>query len=228
MNMNACIKEKTKGLNNKGMTLIEMVISFAILSILLVVATQIIHSSTEVYYYTKTTSHGVQAAQIVSTEIRGDIEDALPVNLNSSPSYYIVVGNAKNSIEFTGYDGKQIKYTFNTVTVGAEVKLILVKQVYDNSYGGYRDVQKFDSKYIGMGYEVKKIIFEKFVPEIPVGATASDKLPISDYPVIKMTITVCNNQFGEFDAVEYIPIYGFYGLDKYGITDIWSKISIPN
>ena len=79
------------------MTLIELTVCFVILSALLVVATQIIHSTTEIYYDTKTNSFGIQASQIIATEIRGEIEDALPKKLLGNSSYYINVVNGSNT-----------------------------------------------------------------------------------------------------------------------------------
>lgn len=209
-----------KSLNNKGMTLVELLLSFTILGILLVVAAEIIHSSTEVYYYTKTTSQGIQAAQIVATEIRGDLEDAIPLYTSDAAHYIVINGDNKKtqSIEFVGMNENRVIYDFSGVSLGNSSESIL-KRIEKDSSGNEISQTIYDSKYIGMGYEVKNICFVK--PKS--GVTGTEKLPISDCPVIKVIITVCNNQYGEFETEDYISIYGFYGIDN-----IWDKIVIPN
>ena len=57
----------SKKMNNKGFTLLEMMICFMLLGLILVAAAQVIASSTEIYYYSKGTSYGIQASQVVAT-----------------------------------------------------------------------------------------------------------------------------------------------------------------
>ena len=111
--------------NNKGMTLVETVVSFAILGVLLVVAAQIIHSCTDVFYDTKTTSYGLQAAQIVATEVSGDIKDALPMALlDDTNGYYIKISDGRTKIEFISSDGDKIFYSID------DTAKTLIKRVY--------------------------------------------------------------------------------------------------
>ena len=73
---------KKHNMDNNGFTLLEMVICFALLGILLVAAAQVISSTTQVYYYSKSVTYGIQASQVVATEVRGDLEDAIPLLLH--------------------------------------------------------------------------------------------------------------------------------------------------
>ena len=155
-----------KKMDNKGMTLVEMLVSFIILGILLVVAAKVIHSCTEVYYNNRSVSYGIQAAQIVATEIRGEIEDALPLNvydINSkcSAGYYVVISDSNHVIEFIGKDGLQKKIYLKQ----EDSKSVLCEeswQIYDSdtldpvaseNMVSLPD-KKIDSSYIGMGYGV--------------------------------------------------------------------------
>ena len=218
-----------KRINNDGFTLIETLMCFIILGIIMIIASQIIHSSTEVYYYNRTTSYGIQASQIASTELRGDIEDALPLNLiGGHSSYYIYINSSNKSIEFIDEEGKQVKYILET----SSGKTILKKysfQAYDKerllsvaTTENYPDVPDitFDAKYLGMGYEIKNFEFSKFNRNT---SSSDEDLGISDCPVLNMKITVCNNQYGEYDCLEYVPIYSLYRLDTSDFP-IWDKI----
>ncbi len=225
------------------MTLIELTVCFVILSALLVVATQIIHSTTEIYYDTKTNSFGTQASEIIATEIRGEIEDALPKKLLGNSSYYINIVNGSNTagsyIEFIDKKGNQVKYSLEIATNTDDNKFKRFESsAYDSNrlkqisstadLPSYNLSKEFDSKYIGMNYVIKEI---KFQPAFESGFTSDkiestedvNKLRISDYPILKMTVKVGNNLYGEYECVEYIPLYNFYG-----ISNISSYICISN
>lgn len=226
VNMNSY---KSRKMNNKGMTLIETVVSFAILGILLVVAAEIIHSTTEVYYLTKTTSYGIQAAQIVATELRGDLEDALPLALNGTSGTADIRIDKSNKtgdkslhgIEFIDMKGRTVKYSFET-NAGVTVLKKEVTPTYDENNMSYLTTpgatvvdRIYNSKYIGMGYEVIDISFSKLNKQYTRDGNAlktTEDLPISDCPVLVMEITVGNKQYDNYTCTEYIPLYNFYGI----------------
>ena len=206
-----------KRLNNKGFTLIEMMVCFVLLGILLVAAAQVIASSTEVYYYSKGTSYGIQASQIVATEIKGDLERAVKKSLRtdclpsdvalayiSTNGYYI--GPTNDSIYFINIDGEQICYAFE-----GDVFKRKVYKAYDK-YFDLSDasitpvITTYDAKYVGMNYIVKNVAFEEYIPDHTV---TSYPLPVGDYKVIKLTLTVNNPQYGDYTCVEYIPLYNY-------------------
>ena len=227
---------RNKKMDNQGMSLIELTVCFVILSALLVVATQIIHSTAEVYYYTKTNSFGVQASQIVATELRGDIEDSLPKYLIGSSTEYIRIDNSSHSIEFIDNKGSQVKYQF--VPDPSDNDGDILKRVESAAYDSERfesissienggspqydesNAKLFNSKYIGMGYVVKDISFT-LVPKTDRTDPNGTYLLTSEYPVLKMTITVGNNQFGEYVCDEYVPLYNMYG-----IAGAWDRITV--
>lgn len=207
----------------------------------MVIASQIIHSSTETYYLNRSVSYGMQAAQIVSTEIRGEIEDALPLCLYDTgkgdySSYYINICNQENNkyIELIASDGKQVKFSLENNGVLVLKKYLLNKDAY-NTQNMKRDIDVqngvdlsgiqyrfdpekiYDSKYIGMGYEVKNISITKFNDDKNVQNWDSNKngkieLDIGNYPVLELVVTVSNHQYEEYECKEYIPLYNFYGI----------------
>ena len=212
-------------LNNKGMTLIEMVVCFALLGILMVVAAQIIHSCTEAYYNTKTTGNGSQAAQMIATELRGELEDALPLFIKNN-DYYVKIGSQQNSIEFIDEKGNDVKYRLVPTGDGYMLQKETVA-VYDTQRLSLLNsaespiILNYDSNYIGMGYTVKDIEFSIYKNSTFNVPAASNSLPISDCPVLEIKITVGNKKYDDFETREYVALYNFSGLD-----DVNTKIYI--
>ena len=204
-----------KRLNDKGFTLIEMMVCFILLGILLVAAAQVIASSTEVYYYSKGTSYGIQASQIVAIEIKGDLEKAVKKNLNNIylPSDVVitsdgyVIGPSGKSIYFISIDGEQVCYAFEN-----DIFKRKAYKAYDNYFEQETSIDinpqitEYNANYIGMNYTVKDILFEEYYP-MPTDLTYP--LPVVNYKIIKLTLTVNSPQYGDYTCVEYIPLYNY-------------------
>ena len=229
-------------MNNDGFTLLEMIISFALLGILLVAAAQIISSSTQVYYYTKSVTYGIQASQVVATEVRGDLEEALPLLLkhedndrnvsktgsfissaNSSKNYSVYISDDGRGIAFINNDEKQVLYWMKTdsnVSSDSQNPDILVRREISTN-GSFED-KEFTTQYVGMDYKVKDIKFSllQVSSTSSIPGTSASALPgynsESNYPVIQLDITVSSEKYGVYDCIEYIPLYNFYGIDENG------------
>ena len=227
-----------KKLNNQGFTLVEMLVCFMLLGILLIAAAQVITSSTEVYYNSKSTSYGVQASQIISTEIRGDLEEAVVKMLQTSDTvvpmeataYCVYIPEDGNAVYFINNKGESVSYelvpdTTSGSTPGNNVLQRRSVQVYDKFFEPLVSipdptVKIYDSKYVGMNYRVKDIQFAvkyryRYGSENP---TAEDILPTGDCPVIELNLTVYSPQYGDYSCTEYIALYNFYGLNGLGIN----------
>jgi len=236
------MKEKRIGLSikedNKGFTLLEMTVCFALLGILLVAVAQVIASSSEVYYYTKSVSYGVQASQVIATEIRGDLEEAVIMNLSTSSGMDSVPAEALGKCVYIGSDGKSIYIiNGNGEMVGYRLILddsssegyILVREsstVYDEYFEPAVSTgvaqKKYTSQYVGMNYTVRDIKFTRFTGTVPDSTKQPVKMPTGDYPVIILELTVYNPQYGEYVCTEFIPLYNFYGMND---TQLSSLIS---
>lgn len=237
----------SKKMDNNGFTLLEMVVCFVLLGILLVAAAQIISSTSQVYYYTKSVSYGMQASQVVATEVRGDLEEALPLLLdstflnsdeksniassfgssgNSENNYSIYIPDSGKGIAVINNKGEQIMYYLKddgnagSGSVNHKILIRSTVEVYDNVNFNKKtsftrgQERSYTSQYVGMNYKIKDIFFS-LLPQV---TDASGKTPLpgnnvqSRYPVIKMDITVSNEQYGEYSCTEYIPLYNFYGI----------------
>ncbi len=219
---------KIQKMNNKGFTLIETTVCFILLSILLVAASQVIASSSEVYFYTKSTGYGVQVAQAIATEIRGDLEDAviqkvditLDNNLPAEASTYCVYTGDNSYICFINGDGDQVKYALVTDAQGEYVLTRTAMPTYDDyfeklSSTGHVDTITYTSQYVGMNYKVKSINFKLFDKIANMPASPGEPLPgAGNYPVIAMELIVSSPQYGDYVCTEYIALYNFYGTES--------------
>lgn len=231
-------REENRKLNNQGMTLIELVICFALLGLLMVAGAQVIASSTQIYYYAKATDYGMQASQVIATEIRGDIENAIikPIEKTKSGAPFddeikwLYITPNGDSIFFVNQNGEQVSYTFeNDISTGKNLFVRKAYKAYDNMYNAipvtdFGNVEKryYTTKYVGMNYSVKDVNFSILQKN---SDSSVNKLPISDYIVIVLIVTVENPHYGEYECTEYIPLYNFAGLKA--ISNLESYITGP-
>ncbi|MCR4992981.1 MAG: prepilin-type N-terminal cleavage/methylation domain-containing protein [Lachnospiraceae bacterium] len=221
---------KNYRMNNNGFTLIETTVCFILLGILLVAAAQVIASSSEVYYYSKSIDYGAQAAQVVATEIRGDIENAVIKKCNfgkdnsipyEADGKCVYISPDKKTISFINNKGNQISYSLKPDSIGGTGDMLVRTEIkiYDdyfellsNDKKGKLDIKYFSSQYVGMNYSVKSIKFAVFDKTSHLPTNMGNAFQgAGDYPVIVMELTVSNPQYGEYDCTEYIPLYNYYG-----------------
>lgn len=221
---------KKHKMDNNGFTLIETTVCFILLGILLVAAAQVIASSSEVYYYSKSLGYGVQAAQAVATEIRGELEDAVIQRLDASSDSSIpfdangrcvYISPDKKTICFINGDGEQVCYTLKPDNLTGDSGYVLTRsaiKIYDDYFElitdstELKDTKIFSPQYVGMNYKVKDISFTVFDKNANVPANlASAFKGAGDYPVIIVQLTVSNSQYGDYKCTEYIPLFNYYG-----------------
>ncbi|MBQ5933608.1 MAG: type II secretion system protein [Lachnospiraceae bacterium] len=221
---------KNLKMDNNGFTLIETTVCFILLGILLVAAAQVIASSSEVYYYSKSLGYGVQAAQAVATEIRGELEDAVVQKLNTTADSSIpsdangrcvYISPDKKTICFISSDGKQVCYTLKPDDLTGNSGYVLTRsavKIYDDYFElktgspEPKDTKIFSPQYVGLNYKVKDIIFTVFDKNSNMPANPATQFQgAGDYPVIIMQLTVSHPQYGDYNCTEYIPLYNYYG-----------------
>ena len=226
--------QRNISLNNKGFTLLETTICFLLLSILLVAAAQIITSSTEVYYLSKSTSYGLQASQVIATELRGDIEDAVMMPLlnkknsksnielpNDISNYSFYITDDGSTIYFISGTGEQICYSFEKSEANSDEYILnrSTVKVYNDLFNELTPetdgtIKQFTSKYVGMNYRVKGIKLSFYEKTKPGASVSPIPLQTGDFPVLKLEVTVNSPQYGDYTCTEYIGLYNFYGLSS--------------
>lgn len=198
-------KKTKKKLNNRGMTLVEMIVSFALISIFMVAATMVLSFTMNVYYDVKGTQMGYQVSDILLTKIAGQIEGAQNVNISSreymDASGKPLIGNvivASDAVELRNSQGSQIKLCVD----GTGNKAYLALHYYEvTEYDEDTDTEQqlykaVDWEYddaMYMGYYVTDLKFE------PAGA---------EYPnTLRAKLTLHNPKYGDYTAQKLIKCY---------------------
>lgn len=170
--------------------MVEMIITFALLSLFMVAATRVISYTTSIYYNAKGSATGLEVSTMISNKIVGMLEGAI-----NDP---VVTANAyagSDMIQFT--DATESAVTISAQqqkkSDGTNLGNFLVIH-YDEAAMGTVQYEPTDYKYdvnSYMGYEISELKFEN---------------PGSEYPenVIKLQITVHSEKYGDFSSVYYI------------------------
>lgn len=197
-----------KKIDNRGSTLAELMVSFALIGIFMVAAMNVIISAMNIYYQTKSVSMGKQVSDILMTKISGLIEEAQTGSAYGVQDTVIVktLKITENGNKISFYDG-----TGSPVTIGTKNGLMNIR--YDEVQSGEGDIRyeavdwTFDEK-MYMGYEISELKFSQACKE-----------NIS-YPenILKVELTINNLQYGQYKKVEYVECYHFNEEDYYRIS----------
>lgn len=182
------VSKKHKKLNNAGMTLTELIVSFALLSLFMIAALRVITYTVNIYYAAKGATYGLEVSNMISNKVVGQIEGA---SVATSP--VVKVGSNVDTISFIDNTGSNV-----TISAGADPGVVgggtYMNIHYDAVTEGsvkYDAVDwKFDPKAY-MGYTVSRLKFES------LGA---------DYPenVIRMTLALHSDRYGEYTTEYYL------------------------
>ena len=196
--------------SNKGMTLVERVVCFALLSIFVVSATMIIMSVTNNYYYTKGETYARQVADIVMTKIEAEVSGAKG-DSRSIPYITSVSADADSESEVISDESKlEIGNAMDLYDrTDTHIRLFANDGVlniyyydidYDDKTANYNSVfWRLDDK-VYNGYEIDSLSFSKATEE-------SGDESLYPYNVIKVDMTLHHPQYGNYSFTEYIKMY---------------------
>ena len=185
------IIKRFKQLNNAGLTLTEMIVTFALLALFMVAATRVISYTIGIYYVASGNTYGLQVANMISNKIVGQIEGAG----SAQEPQVLTDGSGIDKISFVDSTGSSI-----TITASPQLKAdgtsegMYMSIYYDAVTEGsikYDAVDwRFDSKAY-MGYTVNELRFED---------------PGDNYPdnVMKMTMVLHSDRYGDYTTTYYI------------------------
>lgn len=204
---------RIKKLNNAGLTLVEMIVTFALLGLFMVAATRVISYTVNIYYAAKGINMGLEVSNMVTDKVAGmmsgmrnDIEmnlDTLGTTLTADDSFdgsvttttdFPVMNQDNSAIYFVDESGCPVRIGLKNDPADSDGYLQITYFSEDNSVPGvisYKAVPWYFAKENYMGYNVKDFTIEK------AGA---------DYPdnVFKLTCTVTSERFGDYTAERYI------------------------
>jgi prepilin-type N-terminal cleavage/methylation domain-containing protein len=202
--------------NNQGLTLVEMLVSFALLGIFMVAASMMIASIMNVYYEAKGTSYGMQVSNVIMDKIAGELESAIGGDIVSE-EFKDAAGQGIRGAMLIG--SEKVEFINSS---GSHVSLGLIEQDGLNYLAfHYYEVPSADGSDVlydavdwtfdagtYMGYSIKELEFSR-----PMGAYA--------YNVIKIDITITSPRYGDYSVTEYVQCYKFDGaVNASSVVDI--------
>jgi Tfp pilus assembly protein FimT len=198
--------ERKKQSNNKGFTLVELIVTFVLLSLFLVAATMVISSIVRLYYQARGITYARQVSGIVMNKIVGELEGARSSGINQT-SEAIVIAPDNSAIEFIDRTGSHVNMKTMTKD-GADYFALHYYAVPSATGSGANQYEAvdwtFDSKAY-MGYEVTSLTFSKAEPQFQSN-------------VIKVELTIASERYGSYDTTEYVQCYNFDDADAVKIV----------
>ncbi len=212
------IKKILRKLNNWGMTLVEMIVTFMLIGLFMVAASKVIANTVMIYYEAKGVTNGMQVSGIISTKIRGEIEgarteyltketvDGSGQTVEETMPYMVLLSNDAalgggngsseyNKIEFIDKRGSHVY-----ISVNADGYFVVHYFPIETEENGVSTTIPetdwvFDKKAY-MGYTVKQLTFTQ---------------PKGDYEnnIIHMTLTLTSDRYGDYTVTEYFQCYNF-------------------
>jgi hypothetical protein len=191
-------------LKNRGLTLVELIITFMLLGVFMVVATMMIASTMDIYYQARGASYGLQVSNILNNKIAGELEGALNGDITSEEfvnelgqpaNGAMLIGDSR--IEFTNASGSHV----NLGLIEQDGKQYLALHYYavpsEDGVGNLYDAidWTFDRD-VYMGYSIQDISFSR-----PMGEY--------DYNVIQIDLTITSPKYGDYHTTEYVECYNF-------------------
>lgn len=186
--------------NDKGVTLVELITTFALLGLFMVAATRVISYVMGIYYAAQGTSNGLQVTNMITNKIVGQIENAATINsftpegestMRKGPIVYD--GGDLDRLQFVDASGSIVTYSISgdgylNINYAATMD-------YNATTGeGYAETNWYFDSNAYMGYRIVKFNIVN---------------PGDEYPgnVIRMDITVNSPKYDEFDSSYYIKCF---------------------
>ncbi len=213
------LKRKKIKINNDGLTLIELIVTFALLGLFMVAASKVISDTVSIYYKAKGVSSGMNVSSIINTKISGEIESALKEgSVADDSNISICISEDGHKIELNDNSGGHI-YITNNVSEGESEGYMLIYYYptveIDEETGeeipGEGSNWTFDKKSY-MGYKIKELKFEKLSEITDTSDSDYNKYPGN---IIRMTLTINSPKYGDYTTTTYIECYNFRDAADY-------------
>ncbi|MBQ6231616.1 MAG: prepilin-type N-terminal cleavage/methylation domain-containing protein [Eubacterium sp.] len=205
-------KRKLNTNKNKGMTLVEMIVCFALLSIFVTVSTLVISNVITLYYRVRGESYARQVGDIVAKKITSELSGAEYANDSSidpiiekkNPNDETVDGNVITVVDST--DTKISMYADDGI-----LKIYYHKITDENDSDNNREpvIWTFDKKMYN-GYQIDSLDFAQACSSKNTAlASKYDVTATTNYPtnVIVVYMKLSSPKYGKFTIVRYVKMY---------------------
>lgn len=196
------VKPFRKKLNNKGVTLAEMLVTFILLGIFMVAATRVISYTVGIYYATKGNTNGYQVSNMLYDKLSGEIENAVALKGE------IPTVSENGTINLQNKDNNRI--TIGLTDEDSDGRKYLRITYAPTTYQGakYNEVDWLYDPKVYLGYDITELKFED-----PNKDSAGNEIKDSngelyyDPNIIRMILVVNSPRYGEFKSTYYLKCY---------------------
>ena len=198
--------------NNKGTTLVEMLVCFMMLAIFLTAAFSVITHLSTLYYQIKGETYGKQVSDILMLKIQSEIEGAKTRNDD-----VLIDGNKTNTSGSTMvfYDRTDTKVELSTVDGYFQIKYFAFENETDSNKSRNENTWKYD-KNVYNGFYIDSITYikasdlssgsNKSLAE-SYGVTVGDNEYGDD--VILVLLNLKSHHYGEYKSYRFIRMYNY-------------------
>ncbi len=211
--------------NRKGVTMVELIVVFALISMFVALSSQVITSSLQVYQKIQGIEYGRQVSDTIMNKIVGELSEAQNENTDSTEktvSDMLGGEDSSNTIKFRNAAGSQVEiqsgipYAYHYDEAGYEVADSPYSTKLNSQFILHYFVTKsstetdarviyeptdwtFDEN-MYQGYEIESLLF-------------SD--PGDDYPdnVVCVQLTLESPSYGKYSATRFVECYNFEGYE---------------
>jgi type II secretory pathway pseudopilin PulG len=179
-------KFKQNTLNERGTTLVELIVTFALISIFAVGMMMVLSNAITVYTQMETYQRQIQVADTVLDKIEGELERAQVMGTSEEDVSICIL----NSNQVIFFDPDQRKVSLDCENGGLHI-------LYeDKNQEGSSCVFAFEPE-VYMGFEIKELSF------------SLNDTKEYEKNIICVKITLCHDVYGTFETVRYVKCYNF-------------------
>lgn len=212
--------------NNKGTTLIEMIVSFTLLAIFVSASVVIISNVTNLYYHVRGENYARQVGDIVANKISAEISGA-QYSLNSSEANLQIYTESELKAKYPDFTDS-FSDNSNSVTLydrtNTKVTIYASDGILNIFYHGFTDEKDTDNsreqlkwtfdKNMYNGYELEAMEFA--YANTPQNEQLASKYGISGIDssayngnVIAVYMKLKSGKYGEFTVCRYVKLYNY-------------------
>lgn len=213
---------------NKGTTIVELVVTFALLGIFMVAAMRVIFSTMDTYYQVRSESYGIQISSMLADKIRGELENAL-VTVQKSDflqgadgknlSGGVMLAKDGSFIEFTNTNGSHVVLKLDKLKsrVGEDGTIMEAEtdELYLTEY--FYAVNSIDTDDDGNDIIIEeyKAVDWQFALDMYMGYSVQslnfEQLE-DNKNIIRVDITISSPRYGSYTTTEYVALYNYKNI----------------
>jgi prepilin-type N-terminal cleavage/methylation domain-containing protein len=186
----------------QGFTLVELMVTFALLSIFITAASVLIVSTARVYYEARGTGDSYRVSEILFDQIAGELERAEPAAFEDEDGKQVSMYLYQDAVEYVDEAGRSARMGLYEQDGAQYLEIAYAR---DDTGDSYRTGWRFDEKTY-MGFYLKSLQISK---------ASGDYLD----NVLRVDLTLYSSKYGEYSFTRYVSCYRFDEEDAAGIVE---------